>query len=307
MSRNDLLYILLRVGGVIVPRLPVPIAYGLASAVGSLAYVLVPRARCTLQGNLSVVLRKNAGHREVRARALEAFRTDARNWVDTLRIRTITAETLQRITQIEGWHHIETAQASGHGVVIVGIHLGNFDLTGQLIATRGIHMTVPVERMQPPALFELLTEDRRSKGMHLVPLERAPRALVSALRAGRMVGILGDRDLMGTGIPVRFFGKVTRLPSGPASLARRTNSALLLAYSVRHGKRFQGFVHPPLDLVQSGDAERDDQQNTQRLAREMEKAIRQWPGQWLAFTPVWSDDCCERVAATIGAQGEAAV
>ena len=51
--------------------------------------------------------------------------------------------------------------------------------------------------------------------------------LIDAVRAGRLVCLLGDRDLPGRGVPVRWAGHLVTMPPGPALVARRTGAALV--------------------------------------------------------------------------------
>ena len=65
-------------------------------------------------------------------------------------------------------------------------------------------------------------------GLTIVPLGAdAGGVLLRTLRAGKLVGLLCDRDIVGNGIEVEFFGERTTMPAGPAMLALRTGAVLL--------------------------------------------------------------------------------
>lgn len=99
---------------------------------------------------------------------------------------------------------------------------------GRWAVDTGIKMTVVVEAIQPPALFEWFADLRRKFGMTVIPLgPSAGTQVLRALRNNEVVCLLSDRDLTGGGIPVQFFGETTTLPAGPATLALRTGAALL--------------------------------------------------------------------------------
>jgi lauroyl/myristoyl acyltransferase len=53
------------------------------------------------------------------------------------------------------------------------------------------------------------------------------------------------------------------------------------------GGRFQGFVSGPVEFERTSDAAQDDIANTQRVVKVLEGYIRRYPGQWLAFSPLW--------------------
>jgi KDO2-lipid IV(A) lauroyltransferase len=142
----------------------------------------------------------------------------------------------------------------------------------------------------------------------VVPVERAPRALLRALRQGEIAAAAGDRAIAGRVEWVDFFGRPAPLPSGPVSLARHTGAPLLLGVGVRTpGSHFQGFVTPPLDLTTLSDAGRQDHENTQRLARAYEPFIRRFADQWLVFTPVWPPPAPAGIEPSVALERETAV
>jgi lauroyl/myristoyl acyltransferase len=202
---------------------------------------------------------------------------------------------------------LERSSESGTGVILVTLHLGNFDLVGQVLAAHGYRLTVPVERMQPVRLFDFLVKQRARNGIHVVPVEHASRELVRALHTGEMVGLAGDRSVAGKTARVPVFGKPAELPIGPVSLARRSRCPLLFAVGIRERPgEFRGIIKS-VPIVDSGDASGDDLRNLKEFVTLMEETVRQFPGQWLAFRPFWDSDISENSAATMGHQKRAAV
>jgi lauroyl/myristoyl acyltransferase len=308
MIRNLGLYVALRAGSWLLPLFPLRAAYALASFAGTCAFYLLPRSRRAIAANLSRVMGAPAESERVLAAARQAFENDARNWVDTLRIGRLTDEEILRSVDLHGWEYIQAALSQGRGAIIVMMHLGNFDLVGQTVAAHGEHLTIPVERMRPQALFDFLLQARTSKGVNAVPVDRAPRELLRALRRGEMVAVAGDRNAGGRGIRVPFFGAEATLPRGPVTLARHSGAPLLVGAGIRRGTgRYQGLVTPPLPLQRTADSEADDRENARRVAAAMESFISRFPEQWLVFAPVWEDGGDGKGPATIGNQMEAVV
>ena len=105
--------------------------------------------------------------------------------------------------------------ASGRGAILAMPHLGGWDYGGAWFAATGYPSTVVVEQIDPPELFEFFREMRRGFGVDVVPLDKdAGPAILAALRRGGMIGLVCDRDITGTGIPVEMFGAPTTLPAG---------------------------------------------------------------------------------------------
>ena len=119
-------------------------------------------------------------------------------------------------------------------------------------------MTVVVEPLEPPEVFEWFAGLRASLGMTVVPLgPAAGNAVLRALRNNEVVCLLSDRDLGGGGLEVAFFGEVTRLPAGPATLALRTGAPVLpTAVYFTGADGHLGVVRPPLVVERTRQAAR---------------------------------------------------
>jgi KDO2-lipid IV(A) lauroyltransferase len=305
--RNIALYVSLRATAWLMRLVPLRVMYALAAAAGTLAYYVVPSARNGILSNLAVALPDlTSRHRSTIGRC--AFCSDAKNWVDTLRISRLTDHEICRDIHVEGLECLEAAAAEGRGVVLVTMHLGNFDLVGQYIAARGYRLTIPVEKMRPPQLFDYLVRLRASRGINIIPVQRAPLQMLRALRKGGVAGLAGDRDFTGGGICVDFFGRPALMPSGPARLARHQRAPLLIGVGVRRASGgYQGYIPERLDLQFTDDDEADDLENTRRIARALEPFVCRFPEQWLAFSPIWGQGTDSDGLATIGRQERAAV
>ncbi len=307
MSPNVALYVALRLASRTLAMVPAPLVYRMARVAGWAAYFVVPRARAGVTSNLSIVLSEPAGSKRVRRLARRTFQHDAMNWVDTLRIGSLSIDEIERMVHVPDWSAVDAAMSAGHGLIMITLHLGNHDLVGQVLASRGYRLTVPVERMSPPQLFEFLVKERAAHGINIVPLERAPREMIRALKAGEIVGVAGDRHISGRTEPVELFGHVAALPVGPVALARRLGSPLVLAVGIRKSPgAFDGLI-VPLPVQRTGDVDADDTANLDVLARQMERIIARYPEQWLAFSPVWSANAGANGAATMRHHKEAAV
>ncbi len=112
--------------------------------------------------------------------------------------------------------------------------------------------------------------------------------VIRRLKENGVVALACDRVVTGHGVVVDFFGRPARLPDGPTRLAARTGAALVPAYGWRDaGGHFQVRIAPALDLASTGDADAEARENTLRLVGWVERTIRERPGQWMAFHPVW--------------------
>jgi len=214
-----------------------------------------------------------------------AFASYGRYWMESLRLPSMDPSRIAAGLSIEGLGHLEAAQAAGRGAILAIPHLGGWEVGGAWFVRNCFPLTVVVEPLQPPELFEWFVRLRESFGFTVVPLGvRAGTSLVRALRANQIVALLADRDIGGGGLEVEFFGERTTLPAGPATLARRMKAPLHPTAIFFRGRGHHVVIRPAVAL----DGTVADV--TQRLASEMEGLIRRAPEQWHLFQPNWPSD-----------------
>ena len=194
---------------------------------------------------------------------------------------------------LDGFERIPQALELGNGVILALPHLGGWEWAGRWLIDQGYRMTVVVEPIEPPELFEWFADLRHKLGMTVVSLGAgAATAVMKALRANEVVCLLCDRDIERTGVSVEFFGETTTLPAGPAMLGLRTGAPVLPSgcYFTQRYNGHHAIVRPALDLKREGGLRDDVQRGTQMLAKELEFLIRQAPEQWHLFQPNWPSD-----------------
>ena len=164
----------------------------------------------------------------------------------------------------------------------------------------GLPVTVAVEPLEPPEVFEWFARFRTRLGMNVVPVgPGAGAAMLRALADGHVLCLLSDR-LVGkaSGVEVDFFGSKVMMPAGPVTLALRSGAPLLTAalYDGHDAGSHTLVFRPPLKLhpdepgptpQRLRDRVRD---GTQELARQLEELIGRAPTQWHLLQPNWPDD-----------------
>ena len=282
-------YFAFRLLATLAPLLPARVAYWLCDCVGDLIYRLLPRRRATVRRNLSIVLRR--GPDEVEPLVRETFRQGMKYYYDTFRIPALMDADLDNLIDLEGWPNVERALEAGKGVVIFTGHFGSPALVAQIVVVRGHHITSVVEPVKPARLFDLINGIRGSGRVTFLPLgPDSFRDLAEVLRQNGIVGIVGDRDILGTGVRVKLFGVETTLPGGPVMLCLRTGAALIPAFTFRKGNgRFGARVGEPVALDITGGLRESVSVNTQKLAGLLEDVIAKSPEQWIVFEPIWPE------------------
>ena len=232
-ARDAVLRTVYRAGWRVAARVPDPVVRAggatgarLATRAGGLHVEL-------LRHNLSVATGMPASDALVRA----ALRSYLRTFWEVLALPGWgPAATVARV-RTEGEERLRAAHA-GPGSVVALPHSGNWDLAGAWACGTGMSVTTVAERLSD-AEFTSFVAFREQLGME-VHSHRDPgtiAALAAALRRGRLVCLVADRDLDGRGVPVSWRGHPVTLPAGPAMVARRTGAVLLPAVCSYEGER----------------------------------------------------------------------
>jgi lauroyl/myristoyl acyltransferase len=274
------------VGTFLMRFVPVALAYRLAAFFTPLALELFARAylrRAT--ENMQQVLGPHVDPREAKRLTLRAFANYARYMVDLVRMPHLKLQEINADIHVDGWEHVEAAYTYGKGVVFATGHIGNWDMAGAAFAARGHPVSALVETLKPARWNERVQRTRTAAGVKAIPIENGPRDMLAALRKREGLAVLVDRPLATDGVPVTFFGRTTRVPSGAATLALRTGSPVVPAALVRNpdGGGYVAHIGPPI-VGERGD---DASEVMQRIMSWLEGIIRRYPDQWFMFRHMW--------------------
>lgn len=281
----------LRLGLILVPRLPRRFAYRVCSMIGLVAWRFNAPTRANIEANMAHVLRVDAAHPRARRATQAAFRHLVTDYYDLMRIAVSSRDAVLRELEIHCLENLTAAFARGTGVVLVFFHTSGFNLAAQGVVAQDIPMWVVAEPLRPARLHDLANRLRSSLGVRLLTADgRGMRGMLRALRDNRAVLIAGDRGVTGTGVWVRFFGESAFLPAGAATLALRTGAAIVPAVIERlPDGRVSASLAPALEYRRTGDFDADVRRITGRLAAAFEPPLRARPEQWVVARSVWSD------------------
>ena len=232
------------------------------------------------------------GPAEVAEAAARGIGSYARYWVESFRLPRLPASVIDRGFAVSGYHRIEASLAAGLGPILVLPHLGAWEWAAAwLNRVKDEQVTAVVERLEPAEVFDWFVDLRSAYGIDVVPVgPDAMARLVTAVRDRRIVCLLSDRDLSGSGVEVTFFGEPTTLPAGPALLARRTGAPLLPTAVYYRGRGRLGVVGPAVTPDPALRLRDDLARMTQELATAMEGLIADSPDQWHLLEPNWPSD-----------------
>lgn len=286
----NLTYLFYRLAGAVTPKIPPALGYALCHQLGGVLYQFHKTGRANITLNLRRIMGQQVSQTEINRRARLTFSYLLFNYFDLFRLPSLDSQTVMNLVSVTGWENVEAALAEGKGMVMTSAHLGNIEVVLYAMLQRGLNITIPVERLQPPKLFEYVSALRMSHGLKLIPVDGPLLELIRTLKKGGVAGLAGDRDITHTGQIVNFFGYPAQLPDGHVRLALKTGSPIVIGFSHRrpnhtYHAHFLPPYHPPL----TGSEEERVLAGVKFIVTEIEKAIMLHPEQWTVTVSIWAD------------------
>src|SRR3990172_5384731 len=221
----------------------------------------------------------------------ETFRNNAHNLYDLYHYIHNHEET-QRIISLNPVARglVQRPEFGDRGLVIVGLHLSNFDLVLQSICRHGfkiVVLTIP----DPQGGRRVESEMRRRTGMNLVPASvSALRQAVKHLERGGMVLTGMDRPVSNPKYCPRFFGRAATLPIHSIYLASKARVPVVIMAAIQQADRkYDVTASEPIEMENYSDNATGNLRNAEKVLRRAEDFIRLAPQQWNMFLPVWPD------------------
>src|SRR5215467_1809918 len=203
----------------LVQRLPRRLGYALAVLVARFAFLFARKARASLEQNLEMVM-PDLSRGELRRVTWHNFRNHSKAYADLMRLPVARVEDLRALLHAEGIEHLEAARARGRGVLVISAHMGSWEVAAAIWSATVAPVSLFAEELEPEELFEWYRCTRARLGISVLPITRTGlRQVLQALDNEEMVVTAIDRDVLGTGIMIDFFGRPARIPDGHAAAA----------------------------------------------------------------------------------------
>lgn len=273
----------------IVGALPRNFARRCGAALAGLLLALAPKLRKTAEFNLRLAFPEWS---EARRRETLRAMTRSLGWMaaEFSRLPRYTARNIAEAVEVDGQENFLEGQRRGKGVLFLTAHLGAWELSSYAHALYGYPLHYLARPLDNRRLDRLVNRYRGHSGNAPVYKNESARAVLKILKAGGTVGILADQNTMrGEGVFVDFFGTPACTTTGIARVALHTGAAVVPGYAVwdERLRKYRLRFEPPLELVRSGDTERDVLENTRRFAKVTEEIIRSYPEQWVWIHARW--------------------
>jgi KDO2-lipid IV(A) lauroyltransferase len=269
--------------------LPRPLARSLAAGIARILFALRANLRKTAEVNLKIAFPEWSD-----AQLAGTIQAMVRNlgWMaaEFARFPKYSKENIEQVVVLDGHENFLEGQRRGKGVLYLTGHIGAWELSSFAHALYGFPLHYMARPVDNKKVNDLVNGYRCLSGNLPIFKNESARVMLKILKEAGTVGILADQNTMpDEAVFVDFFGKMASTTSGIARVALHTGAAVVPGYAVwdQRQRKYRLRFEPPVELIRTGDTERDVFENTQRFTKVLEGIIRKYPEQWVWVHGRW--------------------
>ena len=254
--------------------LPLGALAAFGSAIGRLAYWLVPERRMVARINLAKCFPQMPEPERERI-AREHFRWFCRSVVERSVWWWGSRERIRRLVRVEGEEHL--AALDGRGAVLLAPHFVGLDAVMRLAMQYPMASTYSHQKNR--VLDETIYNRRTRFGGGLFSRQETLRPAIRAIRAGALYYYLPDMDFGRKGtVFVPFFGVQAATAVGLAYISRLARAPVLpcVTRMLPGGEGYVMRIYPPWGDFPSG----DDAADARRMMAFIEERVLEMPEQY---------------------------
>ncbi len=185
---------------------------------------------------------------------------------------------------------LERPEFSERGLVILGLHLSNFDFVLRAVSPNGFKpmiLTLP----NPQGGRRVEYEMRKQTGMNIVPFSiSALRDAIKHLGHGGIVVTGVDHPVTELKLQPRFFGRPSLLPTHYIVLASKARVPMIVMAVIQQTDgKYYVFCSEQIEIEHDLDHKKETLRNAEGVLKEVERFIKMAPQQWNVPLPVWEE------------------
>jgi predicted LPLAT superfamily acyltransferase len=190
---------------------------------------------------------------------------------------------------VEGDDLVRDALASKKGCLLLGSHLGSFDLmsmTNKVLNDRPVTLLMRIDERSRVRRIAGIDDGKLS----IIPVGRFDTYLraYEVLKGGGLVVALADRSEQAASLQSDFMGRPTAFPVGPHALAARAGAVVLMGFGL-----YEGGTNYRVEIIDFGPPAAPGSRGAalqpvvDRYSSLLERYARRYPMNWFNFFPYW--------------------
>ncbi|MFK5984654.1 MAG: lipid A biosynthesis acyltransferase [Pseudomonadota bacterium] len=213
------------------------------------------------------------------------------------RVYLLSGKTQSFDVRLHGDEILEQLIKKNKGIILLGSHLGNFDLL-RIFSSKYSDIKIKAvmnnhNQQKINQVFEKLNPSLKDEVINIGSPE-SMLYLKEFVQQGNLAGILADRvEADGRIVQCNFFNQATNFPSGPLVVASLIKAPVILCFAIHtKNNKYDVYFHHFSDRIE---LPRDSRQASltaymQKYASILEQHCKDSPYNWYNFYDFWKDD-----------------
>lgn len=271
------MYIILKFAMFILSRLSIKNVQRIGSAVGTIAWHIMPQRR-----KVAVINARIIGAKDPIKTAKESFKHSFMSYLETSQISNIDKEFIDKYVTIENERYYKELREKGQNFAFVSAHMGSWDLvTAAISRMLDFKILIVGRESENKALNRIIEEHRTNENIVYMMNKGYINKVKEYEDKGYVTGSLLDHSTTASeSIIAPFFGLNVRTLAGIPALCAKKKIPLLPAYLLRTENGFRAVIHPPIYPNSSLKPKERILDLCTRMNKDFENIIKEAPEQW---------------------------
>ena len=287
--RRELEYILFRFGLYLGEKLSTSQLQKLGLAIGNFAYHVLRKDRGIVIKQLKLIF-PELNSEKLEQWTRECFRHFGQMLFEFLSLPQIINDQ-ENLIRVENEAALMNAVNAGKGVILLGMHMGNWELITAYAKRKGLFMTAATANSPDQRINQLMIRQRKHGNMEIMPrgTGMSSRKLFRCLKNKNILILIIDQDTNVPSIWVPFFGIPAKTPVGAAVFSLKTGANVVSYNVIRENDGTFRLKFETLGMFDRShpSMEQDVYSVSRKINKHLEQCIRENPQQWAWFHRRW--------------------
>lgn len=260
--------------------LPLWVLYLLSDFVYFLLYYVVGYRKKLVFKHLKHAFPEKS-QQEIKQIAKKFYQHLADIFVETLKLPHLSVAEIQQRVEVQNIELLQGFITKNQPFLSFGAHMANWEWIPAGLTTRGIPVDAVYKTLTNEKSDKFMQSLRASFGVHLIPMPRLMREIVTRKHLPRLIGLVADQSPHSPEHAhwFSFLHQDTAFFPGTEKIARATEMPIVFAdiYRKRRGYyavSFQLISLPPYQSLSEGSI-------TEMYKKKLEESIKKHPADWL--------------------------
>ena len=198
----------------------------------------------------------------------------------------------------EGEEYLQEISNEGKGGILIGAHIGNWEMAGQLLDRINTRINIVMLEAEHEKIMKVMGNLIDNRSFNVIPQKDDYSHLfkiTEALRNNEFVVIHGDRFLPGANtISTCFLGKAANFPSGPLYLASKNKVPVSFVYTMKDSASHYHFYATPGKVFPYPSKLKTRKLDIKGMVEEyvssLENIVHKYPLQWFNYHHFWEKE-----------------